>query len=175
MGESLNFLNDFWLVQAMKYSLWLYPTVESLHICGIGMLFGSVVLMDLRLLGVCPNIDFRAISRLGISVSMFGFTLAVLTGSMMFITHAADLIGSRLFVIMITNNLEPIRSAAWVINIIDPVSTAKVNPNILTDIPKRDIALKSILGHTPNSLRSIKTTLPNNIPIPQICKDSTVG
>ena len=99
MGESLNFLNDFWLVQAMKYSLWLYPTVESLHICGIGMLFGSVVLMDLRLLGVCPNIDFKAISRLGISVSMFGFTLAVLTGSMMFITHAADLIGSRLFVI----------------------------------------------------------------------------
>ena len=78
MGESLNFLNDFWLVQAMKYSLWLYPTVESLHICGIGMLFGRVVLMDLRLLGVCPNIDFRAISRLGISVSMFGFTLAVL-------------------------------------------------------------------------------------------------
>ena len=74
-----------------------------------------------------------------------------------------------------TNNLEPIRSAAWVINIIDPVSTAKVNPNILTDIPKRDIALKSILGHTPNSLRSIKTTLPNNIPMPQICKDSTVG
>ena len=99
MGESLNFLNDFWLVQAMKYSLWLYPTVESLHICGIGMLFGSVVLMDLRLLGVCPNIDFSALSRLGISVSMFGFALAVLTGSMMFITHASDLIGSRLFVI----------------------------------------------------------------------------
>jgi hypothetical protein len=99
MGEPLHFLNDFWLVQAMKYSLWLYPTVESLHICGIGMLFGSVVLMDLRLLGVCPNIDFRALSRLGISVSMFGFALAVLTGSMMFITHASDLIGSRLFVI----------------------------------------------------------------------------
>ena len=99
MGESLNFLNDFWLVQAMKYSLWLYPTVESLHICGIGMLFGSVVLMDLRLLGVCPNIDFSALSRLGIFVSMFGFALAVLTGSMMFITHASDLIGSRLFVI----------------------------------------------------------------------------
>ena len=99
MSESLNFLNDVWLVQAMKYSLWLYPTVESLHICGIGMLFGSVVLMDLRLLGVCPNIDFSALSRLGIFVSMFGFALALLTGSMMFITHASDLIGSRLFVI----------------------------------------------------------------------------
>ena len=97
----MNVLNDFWLVQAMKYSLWLYPTVESLHICGIGMLFGSVVLMDLRLLGVCPHIEFRALSRLGIAVSLFGFALAVLTGSMMFMTHAADLIGSRLFLIKI--------------------------------------------------------------------------
>jgi hypothetical protein len=101
MDVSMNVLNDFWLVQAMKYSLWLYPTVESLHICGIGMLFGSVVLMDLRLLGVCPHIEFRAISRLGIAVSLFGFALAVLTGSMMFMTHAADLIGSRLFLIKI--------------------------------------------------------------------------
>lgn len=97
----MNVLNDFWLVQAMKYSLWLYPTVESLHICGIGMLFGSVVLMDLRLLGVCPHIEFRALSRLGLAVSLFGFALAVLTGSMMFMTHAADLIGSRLFLIKI--------------------------------------------------------------------------
>jgi hypothetical protein len=63
------------------------------------MLFGSVVLMDLRLLGVCPHIDFSALSRLGLTVSLFGFALAVLTGSMMFMTHAADLIGSRLFLI----------------------------------------------------------------------------
>ena len=61
--------------------------------------FGSVVLMDLRLLGVCPHIDFSALSRLGLTVSLFGFALAVLTGSMMFMTHAADLIGSRLFLI----------------------------------------------------------------------------
>jgi hypothetical protein len=36
---------------------------------------------------------------LGLTVSLFGFALAVLTGSMMFMTHAADLIGSRLFLI----------------------------------------------------------------------------
>lgn len=99
MGQSVNFLNDFWLVQAMKYSLWLYPTVESLHICGIGMLFGSVVLMDLRLLGVYAATDFSSLSRLGIWVSLMGFSLALITGSMMFITHAAELIGSRLFLI----------------------------------------------------------------------------
>jgi hypothetical protein len=92
-------LEGFWLAQAMKYSSWLYPTVETLHLWGIGMLFGSVVLMDLRVLGVAKVIDFSALSRLGVTVSVMGFGLAVLTGSMLFITHASELIASSLFVI----------------------------------------------------------------------------
>jgi hypothetical protein len=83
----------------MKYSTWLYPTVETVHIWGIGMLFGSVVLMDLRVLGLGKALDYSALSRLGIAVSVLGFSLAVITGSMLFITHAADLIASRLFIL----------------------------------------------------------------------------
>ena len=83
----------------MKYSTWLYPTVETLHIWGVGMLFGSVVLMDLRVLGLGKALDYSALSRLGIAVSVLGFSLAVLTGSMLFITHAGDLIASRLFIL----------------------------------------------------------------------------
>jgi hypothetical protein len=83
----------------MKYSTWLYPTVETVHIWGIGMLFGSVVIMDLRVLGLGKTLDYSALSRLGIAVSVIGFFLAVLTGSMLFITHAADLIASRLFIL----------------------------------------------------------------------------
>jgi hypothetical protein len=63
------------------------------------MLFGSVVLMDLRVLGLGKALDYSALSRLGIAVSLLGFSLAVLTGSMLFITHAADLIASRLFIL----------------------------------------------------------------------------
>jgi hypothetical protein len=92
-------LEGFWLAQAMKYSTWLYPTVETVHIWGIGMLFGSVVLMDLRVLGLVKALDYSALSRLGIAISVIGFSLAVLTGSMLFITHAADLIASRLFIL----------------------------------------------------------------------------
>jgi hypothetical protein len=62
------------------------------------MLFGSVVLMDLRVLGVAKAIDFAALSRLGVTVSVMGFGLAVLTGSLLFITHASELIASSLFV-----------------------------------------------------------------------------
>ena len=99
MSTPLVALEGFWLAQAMKYSTWLYPTVETVHIWGVGMLFGSVVLMDLRVLGLGKAVDYSALSRLGIAVSLLGFSLAVLTGSMLFITHAGDLIASRLFIL----------------------------------------------------------------------------
>jgi len=92
-------LESVWLAQAMKYSTWLYPTVETVHIWGIGMLFGSVVIMDLRVLGLGKALDYSALSRLGIAISLLGFSLAVLTGSILFITHAGDLIASRLFIL----------------------------------------------------------------------------
>jgi hypothetical protein len=56
-------LESVWLAQAMKYSTWLYPTVETVHIWGIGMLFGSVVIMDLRVLGLGKALDYSALSR----------------------------------------------------------------------------------------------------------------
>ena len=99
MSTPLVALEGVWLAQAMKYSTWLYPTIETVHIWGIGMLFGSVVLMDLRVLGLGKALDYSALSRLGIAVSGLGFSLAVITGSMLFITHAADLIASRLFIL----------------------------------------------------------------------------
>lgn len=99
MNTPLVALEGVWLAQVMKYSTWLYPTVETVHIWGIGMLFGSVVIMDLRVLGLGKALDYSALSRLGIAVSVIGFFLAVLTGSMLFITHAADLIASRLFIL----------------------------------------------------------------------------
>jgi hypothetical protein len=55
--------------------------------------------MDLRVLGLGKALDYSALSRLGIAVSVLGFSLAVITGSMLFITHAADLIASRLFIL----------------------------------------------------------------------------
>ena len=40
------------LGQAMRQWLWLYPAVETAHIVGIGLLFGSIAVLDLRLLGL---------------------------------------------------------------------------------------------------------------------------
>ncbi len=92
-------LEGLWLAQAMKHSPWLYPTVETMHIWGIGMLFGSVVVMDLRVLGLGNKLNVSDLSRLGIVVAVIGFGLAVLTGSLMFIAQASELISSRLFIL----------------------------------------------------------------------------
>ena len=92
-------LEGLWLAQVMKHSSWLYPTVETMHIWGIGMLFGSVVIMDLRVLGFGHKLSLSDLSRLGVFVAFIGFGLAVLTGSLMFIAQASELIGSRLFIL----------------------------------------------------------------------------
>lgn len=92
-------LEGLWLAQAMKHSSWLYPTVETMHIWGVGMLFGSVVIMDLRVLGFGHKLSLWDLSRLGVFVAFIGFGLAVLTGSLMFIAQASELIGSRLFIL----------------------------------------------------------------------------
>lgn len=99
MTNPIMALEGLWLAQAMKYSTWLYPTVETMHIWGIGMLFGSVVIMDLRVLGFGSKLSMSDLSRLGILVAFVGFGLAVLTGSLLFITQASELIGSRLFIL----------------------------------------------------------------------------
>ncbi len=92
-------LEGLWLAQAMKHSAWLYPTVETMHIWGIGMLFGSVVVMDLRVLGLGNKLNVSDLSRLGMMVAVIGFGLAILTGSLMFIAQASELISSRLFIL----------------------------------------------------------------------------
>ena len=99
MTSPIMALEGLWLAQAMKHSPWLYPTVETMHIWGIGMLFGSVVIMDLRVLGFGSKLSLSDLSRLGVLVAFIGFGLAVLTGSLMFIAQASELISSRLFIL----------------------------------------------------------------------------
>ena len=99
MSSPIMALEGLWLAQAMKHSPWLYPTVETMHIWGIGMLFGSVVIMDLRVLGFGSKLSLSDLSRLGVLVAFIGFGLAVLTGSLMFIAQASELISSRLFIL----------------------------------------------------------------------------
>ena len=77
----------------------VYPALEVVHITGIALLVGSLVLFELRVWGLGRELPVPALSRLALTVSMCGFGLAVFSGALMFSSQAAELIANRAFVI----------------------------------------------------------------------------
>ena len=58
---------------------WVWPTNEVLHFVGLWLLFGIVLLVNLRLLGLMKGIPFAAIHRL-LPWAMLGLVINTLTG-----------------------------------------------------------------------------------------------
>jgi hypothetical protein len=86
------------LGQAMRQWLWLYPTVETVHIVGIALLFGSIAVLDLRLLGFSRSIPVKRLAKHVLPWTAASFLLIVPSGLMMFTAHASDFISSPVFV-----------------------------------------------------------------------------
>lgn len=82
---------------AMRQSLWLYPAVEIVHLAGIGLLFGSIAILDLRLLGLSRNLPLRRLAAHVLPWTAASFLLIVPSGLAMFTAHAGDLIASPVF------------------------------------------------------------------------------
>ena len=85
--------------QAMRQWLWLYPAVETVHILGIALLFGSIAVLDLRLIGVLKKVPVRPLAAQVLPWSVAAFALIVPSGLLMFVAHAAEFISSPLFAI----------------------------------------------------------------------------
>jgi hypothetical protein len=85
------------VARAMRESLWLYPSVEIVHILGFVTLVGAVAMFDLRVLGVSKAIPVRALARHLLPWSLGALVLIVPSGLMMFTAHAGDFLGNRAF------------------------------------------------------------------------------
>jgi uncharacterized membrane protein len=73
----------------IRESLYLFPFIESLHVLGLTMVFGTIAILDLRLLGVAST--RRPVSRVASDVlpwAWAAFGLTACTGLLMFITNA---------------------------------------------------------------------------------------
>ena len=98
-GGAFGALEASGLGQAMRQWLWLYPSVEIVHIVGIGLLFGSIVVFDLRLLGLARDIPVKRLARHVLPWSAGSLLLIVPSGLLMFTAHATEFIDSEVFVI----------------------------------------------------------------------------
>lgn len=70
-------------------SEFLFPTIETLHVLALALVFGSIAMLDLRLLGV-SNRD-RGVMQLSEDVLPWtwgAFVVAAITGSLMFVSSA---------------------------------------------------------------------------------------
>ena len=76
-----------------------YPLLEALHIIGIAMLLGSLLLVELRVWGLGAALPIEALARLALPLTLAGFALAATSGSLMFASQPGDLIANRVFVV----------------------------------------------------------------------------
>jgi len=100
------------LGQAMRQWLWLYPGVEIVHIAGIALLFGSIAVLDLRLLGFSRSLSVKALARHVLPWTLASFVLIVPSGFLMFAAHATEFIQSGVFVLKIFLILAAVLNAA---------------------------------------------------------------
>ena len=79
---------------------WVWPTSETLHFVGLSMLFGVVLTLDLRMLGVGKKtLSFEALYQL-LPLGMLGFTLNLITGMMFFVAMPKQYVGFLFFLKM---------------------------------------------------------------------------
>jgi hypothetical protein len=70
------------------FSAWGWPTLEILHFTGLCLLFGTIGLFDLRVLGFANRIPIEALHRL-VPFGVLGFCINAITG-VMFVTSDPD-------------------------------------------------------------------------------------
>lgn len=74
-------------VRRFMETAWGWPAIESIHFIGLTLLFGTIVLWDLRLLGIARSVPIRAFHRL-IPFAILGFLINVASGSMFLMADA---------------------------------------------------------------------------------------
>jgi hypothetical protein len=85
------------LAIALRNSVWSYPLVNAAHILGVALLVGSIVPLDLRLLGAWRTAPLAPLWNILTRTAGAGFLLAIIFGMLLFITRATEYIASNLF------------------------------------------------------------------------------
>ena len=63
---------------------WVWPALEALHFIGLGLSFGVVLLLNLRLLGMMKRVAYADLHRM-LPWGLLGFGVNLITGMMFFI------------------------------------------------------------------------------------------
>ena len=82
---------------AVRESVWAYPALEIVHLLGVAILLGNLLLVELRVLGLGRALDAVALARFALPVVLAGFGLAALSGLVMFASQPGELLANLAF------------------------------------------------------------------------------
>jgi len=93
MWESLKpifeWSNQTWMGQDIADTIWALPVIETIHILALTMMFGSIVIIDLRLLGLGMKKQPVAVLAKNLEPYMtWGMVIMLVTGYMLFSSEA---------------------------------------------------------------------------------------
>jgi hypothetical protein len=89
LDETLDALHNSGFSLAVRNSLYIFPMFEVAHVVALALVFGTIMIVDLRILGLAST--SRPYTRVSADVlkwTWWAFGLAVFTGVLMFVTNA---------------------------------------------------------------------------------------
>ena len=98
LHQSLEWIYDLSWAAALRESDDAYPLVETVHVLAIALMGGTIVILDLRLLGLVLRQE--AVTRVGralLPLTWWGFAVMLLTGLPLFAAQAVQLYANPAF------------------------------------------------------------------------------
>jgi len=85
------------VLEALGAHPWAYPMLEVVHLIGVALILGNLVLLEMRVFGWASTLPIEPLARLSLGLVGIGFGLAVVTGLLMFGTQPGELLANRVF------------------------------------------------------------------------------
>ena len=79
--------------------VWSYGVVNLVHILGVATLFGAILVLDLRLIGLWARVPLVAVATPAVPLAVVGFFVAALSGACLLVTNATEYAGNPFLLI----------------------------------------------------------------------------
>ena len=91
-----------WLGQLVRDSLWMFPVIEAIHLLGLCVLGGALLIVDMRLMGLgLRNQPVAVVARNARPWLIVGIVVLLVSGVLLFMSEAVKCYYSPAFRLMI--------------------------------------------------------------------------
>jgi len=98
ISEVIKSIENTDIASSIRNSLFLFPMLESIHVIGLALVFGTIAIVDLRLLGLAStHRPFRTMATDILKWTWIAFAITFVTGGLMFTTNATVYIHNPVF------------------------------------------------------------------------------